>query len=475
MSWDFFDRDLEREANRLVRLVSGQAWVIALVILILVGGGYFVERYHEERDDAAMDAARIQGELTQVSGYLPAGAKLGRRELNEALHLTLSGDRPDDRAGDDHYAIYDASGRLLAEIGERHKGPVMTHRVPVDLGDNSRGQIVVQHASSHLYVESAAIMLVALALALAALIGLRTLPVRALLTTMKRLDESQHLRVQAEKDLRIHVGELEAAQKALQASSAQMELALEAAAESNQAKSQFLASMSHELRTPLNAIIGFSEMIHTETFGAVENEQYREYVELILGSGRHLLSLVNEILDLSKATAGKLELFEGEVDPAHLLRDIMRTMQASADEAGVTQDLTVPEGLPNIRVDPQRLTQVLFNLVSNAIKFNKPGGFVHVSVDYRPHEGMKIIVADTGIGIASEDIPKALERFGQVEDSFTRKFQGSGLGLPISKKLIELHGGTLTLQSVVGEGTRVTLWLPPERVLDETTSFTHVI
>ncbi|MFZ1988198.1 MAG: ATP-binding protein, partial [Alphaproteobacteria bacterium] len=270
----------------------------------------------------------------------------------------------------------------------------------------------------------------------------------------------------AEDKMRAHVQELEQTREALQLSTERMRTALESAAESAQAKAQFFASMSHELRTPLNAIIGFSEIMTNALFGPIGNERYCDYIDLILKSGRHLLALVNEILDLSKAGSGKLELSDGEVDLNLLIRDVIRTMQATADKASVRLVSDINPGIPNLLADPQRLMQVLLNLVSNAIKFNVENGTVRIRAEFEPSEGFRIKVIDTGIGIAQEDIPRALERFSQIEDSWTRRYEGTGLGLPISKRLIELHGGTLMITSAVGEGCTVTVWLPRERAIE---------
>jgi signal transduction histidine kinase len=393
---------------------------------------------------------------------------LGKEAVGEVLADTLRYDLRDGESAMDHYAVFDADGDLIAQIGAPAAWPTIRIARPFLSVGSSRGGIVAEVTYSDVLEETALVGCFALAVAALVVFAVRAIPMRALRGMVERLDESQMARSVAEQKMRAHVQELEETREALQLSTERMKMALESAAESSQAKAQFFASMSHELRTPLNAIIGFSEIMSTALFGPIGNERYCDYIDLILKSGRHLLALVNEILDLSKASAGKLELNDGEVDLNLLVRDIIRTMQATADKANVKLISEIAPGIPYLSADPQRLMQVLLNLVSNAIKFNVENGTVKIRAEYQPDDGLKIKVIDTGIGIAQEDIPRALERFGQIEDSWTRRHEGTGLGLPISKKLIELHGGTLMLTSAVGEGCTVTLWFPKERVIEGT-------
>ena len=229
----------------------------------------------------------------------------------------------------------------------------------------------------------------------------------------------------------------------------------------NVAKSRFLATMSHELRTPLNAILGFSEIIARETFGSCNNRQYVDYAQVIHESGAHLLSLINDILDLSKIEAGKLELHPEPNDLREVLDEAIRLVGTKRDtKKGPTPTVIVAPGLPLLTADRRALVQMIVNLVSNAIKFTPAGGAVSVTAQHNTTGGIEIRVADTGIGIAAKDIDKALAPFSQVDDGDTRRQEGTGLGLPIVKSLIELHGGTLTLESTVGQGTTATLSFP---------------
>ncbi|HWD59638.1 MAG TPA: hybrid sensor histidine kinase/response regulator [Stellaceae bacterium] len=244
-----------------------------------------------------------------------------------------------------------------------------------------------------------------------------------------------------------------------------LRIAKDEAEAANQAKSGFLATMSHELRTPLNAIIGFSEMMLREVLGALGNEQYRAYVGDIHASGTHLLQIINDILDLSKAEAGKIDLSEDVFD----LRDIMRSVgQLTAGRihaAELSQSVELPDDLPPLCGDERKTKQVLLNLIANSVKFTPPGGSITVSARWEPEHGVAVTVADTGIGIPQEDLERVLKPFEQVDSSFSRQHQGTGLGLPLVKAIMEIHGGSLALKSELGVGTEVTVVFPPERVL----------
>ena len=235
---------------------------------------------------------------------------------------------------------------------------------------------------------------------------------------------------------------------------------------SDRAKSEFLANMSHELRTPLNAILGFSEIMQNEYFGAVEVDQYKEYIRDIHESGTYLLDVINDILDISKVETGKLELSESHVDLSDAITKSIRLVAGRARAARVDLVVRPAENLPLIHADERMVKQCLVNLLSNAVKFTSQGGKIETRID-RPDDGrLSISVADTGIGIKKEDFDRVLRPFGQVESAYNATYAGTGLGLPITKALIELHGGELILESAVGVGTTVTLTFPKERVLE---------
>jgi signal transduction histidine kinase len=231
---------------------------------------------------------------------------------------------------------------------------------------------------------------------------------------------------------------------------------------SDRAKTKFLANMSHELRTPLNAIIGFSEVIKLDA--QQPKERYPEYAKYIHEAAVHLLEVINGILDLARIEAGKVELEEAAVPVAGLVDLAVTTLRPLADKKLVNLEYRHDIIEPVIFVDQTKFKQVLFNVLSNAVKFTKPGGSVMVNCANDGGGGLIIAVQDTGVGIAREHLQKVLEPFEQVEDHLTRQNEGTGLGLPIAKALIELHGGTLVLHSEVDKGTTAELHLPGYRV-----------
>lgn len=265
-----------------------------------------------------------------------------------------------------------------------------------------------------------------------------------------------------EQRLRAHVAELEATQAILEKTSTELSEAVEAAEAASRAKSSFLASMSHELRTPLNAVLGFSETMEKEVHGSLGAPQYRDYVQDIHRSGAHLLSLINDILDVSRLDAGHCELHEEVLDLKDEIEESMHMVSVQARKAQVSLKSEVAPGLPLLNGDRRRMRQILLNLLSNALKFTPPGGEVTTRA-FCSADGLVLTVTDTGIGIAPEHFSKVLEPFGQVDSRLTRKYQGTGLGLPLTRQLAELHGGTLTLDSTVGHGTSVTVVLPAWR------------
>jgi signal transduction histidine kinase len=217
--------------------------------------------------------------------------------------------------------------------------------------------------------------------------------------------------------------------------------------------------MSHELRTPLNAIIGFSEIMKSELLGPVAVPAYRDYVTNIHGSGTHLLSIVNDILDMAKTETGNVALDREEFGLKEMLEQTVAMMEERAAAAGLTINLNVAPELGTVVSDKRRIKQVMLNLLSNAIKFTPADGTVTVTAR-RILNKVALEVADTGIGISEQDLPTAMAPFGQVDSSLARRHEGTGLGLPLAKKFVELLGGTFHIESKPGEGTRVGMTLP---------------
>ncbi|MFV3130004.1 ATP-binding protein [Niveispirillum sp. KHB5.9] len=248
----------------------------------------------------------------------------------------------------------------------------------------------------------------------------------------------------------------------------QLEQAKAEAELGSRTKSEFLANMSHELRTPLNAIIGFAEVLESELKvgdKAGQNNSSVAYAGDIIASGRHLLTLINDILDVSKMEAGRVELRERICGMEELVRGSERIVRARAMERRLNLVVEVADGVPPILVDDVKFKQILLNLMSNAIKFTSPGGTVKLTASVDPARGVSVAVSDTGIGIKPEDLAKVFVPFHQVDNVYARSNPGTGLGLTLSKGLAELHGGRLSIESVFGEGTTVTLTLPPARIV----------
>ncbi len=234
----------------------------------------------------------------------------------------------------------------------------------------------------------------------------------------------------------------------------------------SRAKSDFLAGMSHELRTPLNAIIGFSDVMIAGIYGEIPQKRYAEYIADINQSGIHLLNLINDILDISKIESGAVKLNESIVDINRAVDVTARFMENKVRQGGITLKKEIPESLPFLRADERRVNQILLNLVSNAVKFTPEGGEVTVGAALRPSGAMEISVSDTGIGISSDQIENVMSEFGQVDNAVSREMEGTGLGLPLTRGLMEVHGGTLEIDSRHGKGTRVIAVFPKDRVTD---------
>jgi PAS domain S-box-containing protein len=237
----------------------------------------------------------------------------------------------------------------------------------------------------------------------------------------------------------------------------------------SRSKTEFLANMSHELRTPLNAVIGFADVLSGEVFGPLGDHRYQEYAGDIRDSGLHLLTLINDVLDVAKIEHGTVDLADEILDADAVVHSCVRLMRERAAAAGVTLAARLAPDLPALRADRRRLKEILINLLSNAVKFTPAGGQVTVAAA-ADERGCQISVIDTGIGIAAEDIETALRPFGQIDSRLARRYQGTGLGLPLAKAMAELHGGGLELESAPGRGTTATLRLPLERVRPRTNS-----
>lgn len=254
--------------------------------------------------------------------------------------------------------------------------------------------------------------------------------------------------------------------------SEELERARIAAETANRTKSVFLANMSHELRTPLNAIIGFTDFMGSEALGRIDPPQYADYIKDVNESGKHLLNVINAILDMSKVEANRLDLLEDYVDPGQVVSLVCRMMESAAKKKDLKILVECSDTLPDIYVDGQILRQILLNLLSNAVKFSRESTDIRVRVHMLEDGSMRFSVIDKGIGISPEDMKKVMEPFGQVDGHLSRQVEGTGLGLPLCKALTEAHGGILELTSKLGRGTQADIILPPSRVVYDNVEIT---
>jgi signal transduction histidine kinase len=253
--------------------------------------------------------------------------------------------------------------------------------------------------------------------------------------------------------------------EALRVRERELQKAQQDAQAANRTKSQFLANMSHELRTPLNAIIGFSEIISKDMLQLGGPHEYRDYALDINGSGQNLLQIINDILDMSKIDAGKLELREEIFDIAPAIAHCIRMIGGRAHEANVLIVNDLPAEFPHIKADPVRFKQIVLNLLSNAVKFTPGPGTVRIAAEIDADGSMSLLISDTGIGMSADELAIAMQPFRQIDSELSRKHEGTGLGLPLTKSLTELHGGTLRITSEKGRGTEVAVVLPAMRVV----------
>lgn len=261
------------------------------------------------------------------------------------------------------------------------------------------------------------------------------------------------------------IREMKSSRRMLRKMTERLAWAFHNAERANEAKSHFLANMSHELRTPLNAIIGFSDIMRNERFGPMGNERYREYARDVNDSGIHLLGIINDILDLAKIEAGHATMeSETEFDTGAAIGSAERMVRPMAEERGVRLAVDVSNCAPRLIGVERMVRQVLINVLSNAVKFTESGGLVTLSAEYRSQGNFVISIADTGIGMSPDEIKLALTPFGQADNMMTRKQAGTGLGLPLAKAMMELHGGRLMVRSEKGAGTAIILIFPGTRI-----------
>ena len=425
---------------RIRRLLQRLSRLIVLTIALVVPSGYFAAGYVSLQSDLAFKAQLNASQLARhvfVQG--PTWIYTPERLITQ-IALTADVNRTIAQR------VWDRQGREIVSVGEAVMAPILWQRWPILVRDEQVGAVAVGASLAPLITGTGLAGVAGLLLGLVAWLIMQRLPERSLKDSLQVLQEAHD--------------ELQGQYTLMRRMTAELAAARDAAQAADRSKSAFLAAMSHELRTPLNAIIGFSDMIQSEVLGHLGHDGYRAYVGYIHTSGHHLLTIVNDILDLSKIEAGRMQLSVGAVALADVLLECDRLMASKAADAGIALTTVPPEPLPPIAADQVKLKQIMLNLLSNAVKFTPSGGAVTVSAA-RIDEGRVVIaVADTGIGMTDADIALALEPFQQVDNAISRKYEGTGLGLPLTRALVALHGGLIAITSAKGEGTVVTVTLP---------------
>ncbi|MCB9946249.1 MAG: hypothetical protein H6842_00315 [Rhodospirillaceae bacterium] len=447
--------DVIRRISQMRRLIQRLSLVIGLATAVAVPAGTFAAGFfalaHDLQFKAQLNAERL-ARHAHVQGPTWSYAV---EHLEHVISLSFEADMQV------RQRIWDARGRLVLDSGGDLAAPLVWRANGVVLRGESVGRIAVGASLLPLLVNTGVAAFVGLLLGAAAWLAMHVLAGRSLKVSLAHLRD-------AHEDVRRHAAEtanaydeLQRQYRIVEETTEQLMRARDDALAADRSKSAFLATMSHELRTPLNAIIGFSDMINSEVFGRVENDQYRTYIQDIHESGLHLLAIINDVLDLSKIEAGRLVLHVKPVDLSVLIDECDRLMGARVASAGIDLIAGAAAGaLPIIRADPVKLKQIILNLLSNAVKFTPEGGSVTIAAAKVNDLQVTISVTDTGIGMTEEEVAIALQPFHQVDNELSRRYEGTGLGLPLARALAEEHGGRLSITSAPGQGTAVTVTLP---------------
>ena len=446
------------DEQQLRNSIKRAAVLFALISVVATSGIFFTVTRQSEQSSVEIQARRAVHSISEQNSDDPDAWWNDDGWLNSMVR----GLHEPDQGG--WHEILDRSGQPVARAGEHPGSLGVFAEAPILIGGEVVGTVKIGQFPYRAIKAALFGLLAGLILSGGVVLILWILPMRALNAAAARTDDYRIA-------LQSRVAELELEQDLMERQGTELSQtaeslfhAREMERKANIAKSEFVANMSHELRTPLNSIIGFSEIMKLESFGPMENQRYREYAGHIHESGNHLLGLINDLLDLAKVEAGKLELEESEVDFAYVMRGCRNLLDQNITAGSLNFAEIIPPQLPLVMADERKLRQILFNLLSNAIKHTQPEGSVSVQAWVDPAGRFSFCVTDSGVGMAAEDIPKALEPFGQVENPMETGAEGTGLGLPLTKRLVELHGGTITLVSIKGVGTTATVILPAERV-----------
>ena len=437
------------------RLARRLSWVVAVTVALVVPTGYVVAGYVALQNDLEFKAELNAERVARFSYTHGATWIYGVEHLSGLISLTV------ETNAQIHQRLWDDRGRQILASANHPPAPLVWQRRPILVRGVAVGEIAVGASLLPLLSDATVVAVLGILIGVGAWLAMYRIPERSLALSLDALRE-------AHEETEMYIAETVRAYEQLQCqyqlieeTTEELMRARDHALTADRSKSAFLANMSHELRTPLNAIIGFSDMMKGGVFGDIGNERYQEYAGDIYNSGQHLLAIINDVLDLAKISAARMELRLEDVALSPLVANCMRLIDLKAREAGVTVTAApVPASLPVVRADPVKLKQIMLNLLSNAIKFTPKGGKVGLDVSETAHARVCVSVSDTGIGMTNQDIAVAMQPFQQVDNTLSRKREGTGLGLPLALALAELHGGSIAIDSAPGKGTRVVLTLP---------------
>jgi signal transduction histidine kinase len=438
----------------LEALVRTVAIVIGTIVAVAIPAGYFAAAYVGKSDELQYEARLSAGALSKYAYVHGSAWRFNRLRLAELISFI-------ETAGDSLYqTVYDDGGGILLTTDEPENGPFVSGRAPIVVGASIVGSVEVRSSLRGVLYNTAIAAMIGALLGMTTYLVVHHLPIWVLRQTLEQLRLTHVQLTRQMNETRDAYEQLQQQYRLTEETADELARAVQRVEFASRTKSEFLANMSHELRTPLNAIIGFSDILRNEIFGAA-HPSYPGYAKDIHDSGAHLLQIINDILDMSKIEAGKLDLHESLIDLGDIVDVCQRLMRERAQESGVILRYE-PAGspLPNVSADSTKLKQILLNLVSNGVKFTPRGGSVTIVTACPRGDWVTLQVRDTGIGMSTEDMALALEPFRQIDNSHTRKYQGTGLGLPLAKALTELHGGELRIASTQGRGTTVTILLP---------------
>jgi signal transduction histidine kinase len=441
-----------------------------LAIGEIIGRNSVAAMVFDDRGDAigTLKSLSVKPYVQTAALYLPDGSEFALQTFGDQGHPIVDRSCIDHRRADialgTAYVVFAGGGQPHANLCKTivmDGDAVGVLQIVVDLSQYN------EEISSYIVI-AGGITLVLLLFAMALSWGLQGLiskPILRLSGIMQRVAHDRDYKVRVTKHANDEIGTLidcfhEMLSRIERHDASLTKARLEAEAASR-AKSSFLATMSHELRTPLNAILGFSEIMMTETFGPLGSPNYRDYTRDIYDSGMHLLHVINDVLDLSKVEAGRLDLSRTDIDVDDTVEAALRFFRERSKKAGLTVTAEIEPRLQSLFADERVLRQCILNLVSNAIKFTPSGGTIVVAVRNDPDGWTALSVADNGIGISEADIPRVLTPFSQADNAYVRKQEGTGLGLPLVKSFAELHGGSFGIKSALGVGTTVTIRFPP--------------